>query len=202
MSDSNTVEENGCMMTFEAYSNYTFKDKLGKEFRVMINPDNFSRTLSFTYKENKSTNSSKSVGVHNKTGVETFSFTLLLDGTGVVDPKRKDVKGEIEEFEDVLFTKTKKGGLIPNPIELVYCGETFHCVSTSIQYNYTLFKMDGSPLRVKITCGFSSCSVISEEEQRKLNEKKKKSKNKCSAESPKELVGNAERNDDNSLMSK
>ena len=124
-------------------------------YKVMVNPDDFVRTFSFQYAGNDTTSSGSTAGKHTGTGPESYSFTLLIDGTGIIDEKRKSVKHELESLMKVLFVTTDSG-YVPNHVEISYCDDLFHCTVSNFKVSYTLFNTDGTPLRAKVTCDFKS----------------------------------------------
>lgn len=205
MSDNSKDEQRGRML-FEAFSDQGFGKSLGKKYTAIINPDSFTRSYSIQYNSDKTNKKSPTLGSFQKANPEQYTFTLLFDGTGIVDSNRFQVDQEIKDFTDVLLTSTKNG-YKPNYIAMQYCGMTFHCAVTSLKVNYTLFKRDGDPLRAKIDCSFSS--VIQKEHEDK--EKKKKitppKQQECSCvcvcnnESPQAAVEQAENNNMCSMFS-
>ena len=124
-------------------------------YKVMVNPDDFSRTFSFQYSGNDTTNESSTAGKHTGTSPETYDFTLHIDGTGIIDEKRKDVKQELESLMMVVFEKTESG-YVPNHVEISYCDDVFKCTVSTFKVSYTLFNTKGTPLRAKVTCQFKS----------------------------------------------
>ena len=158
-------------MAFKAFKDYQFTKSLNREYKVMINPDSFERDFAFHYNKDKTKRNAPTVGKFASTDAEKYSFTLIIDGTGIVDPNRCDVQQELDDFFAVLFTQTKKG-YEPNFIELTYCDQIFHCTANSLKVSYTLFNTNGSPLRAKITCAFSSVG----EKQHKKESNKEDSK--------------------------
>lgn len=124
-------------------------------YKVMVNPDDFVRSLPFQYAGNNTTSLSSTVGKLTGTGPETYNFTLLIDGTGIIDEKRKNVKQELESLMKVLFVTTDSG-YIPNHVVIGYCDELFHCTVSNFKVSYNLFNTDGTPLRAKVTCEFKS----------------------------------------------
>lgn len=156
MNESNNHNDRGrAPMTFKAFKDYQFTKSLDREYKVMINPESFERDFAFHYNKDKTKRHAPTVGKFASTDAEKYNFTLIFDGTGIVDPNRCNVQQELDDFFAVLFTQTKKG-YEPNFIELTYCGQIFHCTANSLKVSYTLFNTNGSPLRAKITCAFSS----------------------------------------------
>ncbi len=164
-------------MTFRAFKDYQFTKSLKREYKVMINPENFERDFAFHYNKDKTKRNAPTVGKFASTDAEKYNFTLVFDGTGIVDPNRCDVQQELENFFAVVFTQTKKG-YEPNFVELTYCDQIFHCTATSIRVNYTLFNTDSSPLRAKITCSFSSVGEKQHKEESNKNDNPSKNENK------------------------
>lgn len=191
-------------MTFKAFKDYQFTKSLNREYRVMINPESFERDFAFHYNKDKTKKNAPTVGKFASTDAENYSFSLVFDGTGIVDPNRCNVQEELDNFCAVLFTQTEEG-YEPNFVELIYCNQRFHCTANTLKVNYTLFNTKGTPLRAKITCSFSS---VGEKPHKKETNKDKqptpppKGCGICPPcnESHKEVVDTAERKNMSSLF--
>lgn len=159
-------------MTFQSYEKVDFSGNPMKEYQVMINPEQFSKSMSASFNhENAMTNSVSAGRFANMQPID-YNFTLILDGTGIIPSNKKDtsVKKQLKEMTEVFFKESTGGiGYEPNYVAITYCDEVFHCVITSFKTDYTLFKPDGSPLRAKVTCGFKSICI---KEPNKTPEKK------------------------------
>ena len=142
-------------MTFKAFQDYQFTNSLNCEYKVMINPQDFERNFTFYYNSDNTQRNSPTVGKFAATDAEKYTFTLIIDGTGIVDPNRCNVQQELDNFLAVLFTKTVEG-YQPNFVEMSFCNQLFHCTINTLKITYNLFNRDGSPLRAKISCTFSS----------------------------------------------
>jgi len=158
-------------MTLQAYEDYSFQNLIGDEYQVMINPETFEKKFTASYKKNKSIFGRYSIspGFFSEMGITTYDFSLILDGTGIVNPAKKDVKKELDDLMNVLFTKFGDGGRRPNYVIITYCHETFRCVVSSVVVKYTLFNPDGTPLRATVTCSFSSAYKLTNETELKKN---------------------------------
>lgn len=151
-------------MTFQAYEDIMFHDKLGSEYKVMINPETFEKNMTASYREkSKASRYSIASGAFTNMGSITYSFSLVLDGTGIVNPAKKDIQKELSDLTNVFFSKVTDGGYKPNFVSITYCHEIFNCVITSFKTSYTLFNLDGTPLRATVTCSFSSADKIDSE---------------------------------------
>ena len=177
MNDLDNNVKGKASMTFIAFEDCQFTKPLNREYKAMINPDSFDRSFSFLYSEDKTTKRTPVTGKFAATNAETYNFSLLLDGTGRIDPDRCDVNQDLEKLFSVLFTKTEEG-YYPNFIQMFYCHQDFYCTVNSIKVNYTLFNRDGSPLRAKVTCSFSSAGEKPPQENEEEKKKKKKKEKK------------------------
>ena len=152
-------------MTFHAYTDHTFKKMMGEgyEYQVMINPEQFSRSMTAMFNRIDTMFGNVSAGRFANMQPVEYNFTLVIDGTGVVPTltERKCVKEHLAQLKKVLFTETEGGvGYEPNYVEITYCDEIFQCVATSFKVDYSLFKPNGEPLRAKVTCAFKSICHI------------------------------------------
>ncbi|MBP5420812.1 MAG: hypothetical protein J6Y78_00060 [Paludibacteraceae bacterium] len=146
-------------MTFQSYEKADFGGIPIKEYQVMINPEQFSKSMSATFNHENAMTNSVSAGRFSNMQPIDYNFTLMLDGTGVVPTHKEQtsVKEQLKNLTEVLFKEAAGGiGYEPYYVAITYCDEVFHCVVTSFKTDYTLFKPDGSPLRAKVTCGFKS----------------------------------------------
>lgn len=148
-----------------------------KEYQVMINPETFEKRI--TASNQKPKNLSEKEGTSSEfieMGPTIYDFSLILDGTGIVNPTRKDVKKELDDLMNVLFTKVGDGGHHPNPVIITYCHETFRCIVSSVVVKYTLFNPDGTPLRATVTCSFTSTGeFLNESDLKRTTDENEKS---------------------------
>ena len=150
-------------LTFTAYSDVKFKNKLGEDpYSVMINPESFKRKLSISYKTEQGNGSTASAGKFDKTKPENYSFEFIVDGTGVIPSSKKaainekeDVTDNIERFLKVVYNYISDSHRPPF-VEIEYCELIMRCVLDSLDISYTLFHSDSRPLRAKISCSFTS----------------------------------------------
>lgn len=147
-------------MTFHSYKyDDIMFEKPDKEYQVMINPDQFTKSITPHYTKQESQPEETDTG--NFSGMQPidYSFSLMLDGTGVVPTSkdRGDVQKQLEELTNIFFDISGGEGYYkPNNVAITYCNEIFHCRINSFKTDYSLFKPDGTPLRVKVTCSFKS----------------------------------------------
>ena len=157
------------MMTFRAFPDVNFIEKQAikdSEYHVMLNPESFKRTFGADISKDESIGSRGSEGKNLGFLSETYSFSIIIDGTGVVDSQRTKVKDEFEQFMKAVYSHPDNcDGTKPNFVEMIYCGEIFHCKLTSLSVDYELMNRDGTPLRMKLNCSFSSVEPKKETEE-------------------------------------
>lgn len=140
--------------------------KSGQGFTVMLNPSSFKHSRSITYtgcnKKDIPQGVSAVTPQFKNTGNEKVSFSIVLDGTGVVAGKFPAVKAQIQSLSDVVY-KYEGSSHEPNIVRLVWGSFSFDGRLTSMDTDYTLFKPTGEPLRAKVSLAFTDYVSIKEE---------------------------------------
>jgi len=127
----------------------------GSPYSVMINPESIKFQRAIEYNEQQAPDSSTASQKYKSTPSDKLNFDIVLDCTGIVDPKRTEMAKEVAALEKIVFTYN---GSIhrPNFVKIQWGRNiTFKGVLVSFDTSYTLFRPDGSPLRAKISLGFS-----------------------------------------------
>ena len=142
-------------MKITGFTDEDFKSPFkGDPYTVMINPTSlkWSRTIEYTKKQAVGTSAPSQE--YQQTPVVNLNFEIIIDCTGVVDPKRTKMSREINILESIVY---KYNGKIhrPNYVRIQW-GENlvFDSVLKSFDTTYTLFRPDGTPLRAKIALSF------------------------------------------------
>lgn len=146
-------------MIFRSFDENTFKEKNAiAEYEVMLNPASFSRTLATKKDDSPKRGGVASDGKWVGLESESFKFDLIFDGTGIVDPQRKNVEEEIEKFLEVVYIPKSKGDQTIKQafVEISYGSLVINCKMSSISVDYQLFDRSGAPLRAKVTCSFTT----------------------------------------------
>jgi hypothetical protein len=162
MSDSKLYPK----MVFKAYTDNTFtkrrKSKSGEalEYTVLINPTTMDRSFSPMTTKSKHARSSNSSGGDGGLNPETYKFDLYFDGTGVAGEAMPGAK-LAENFQSFLDTVYAYSGdsskkMKANFVVMCFGSLEFTCKLSSLSANYLLFNRDGTPLRIKASCTFSS----------------------------------------------
>jgi hypothetical protein len=152
---------------------------------VQVNPKSYSlnHLLNYTYQRGQGFSAGEAV--YNDSPPVNLSFEFLFDGTGVV-PKPSElgdiplvgaiasvlapdkpyvVMDEIKKFNKLVYTFAGEQHR-PRSLLLVWGTLVFPCVLSSVEYRYTLFKPDGSPLRAVAACSF--CESVPDAERVRL----------------------------------
>lgn len=151
---------------------------------VQVNPKSYSLNHLLNYTYQRGQGFSKGEAVYNDSPPINLNFEFLFDGTGVVpkaselgdiplvgaitsvvSPDKYDVKKEIDSFNKLVYTFAG-GQHRPRSLLLVWGPLVFPCVLSSVEYRYTLFKPDGSPLRAIAACSF--CESVPDAERVRL----------------------------------
>lgn len=162
-------------MTFYAYevSPNGVPEKKGDSFEVMINPASLSLTAGICYCENKSLGNTGSEQKFVKSQPDKLSFEIVMDGTGVVNLPipgvgSDDVTTQIKKLRAIVSRYQGEEHDI-NVVGLAWGKNKFFGKLDSMSIDYSLFKMNGDPLRAKVKLSFSE--YLSTEEQIKKNAK-------------------------------
>ena len=154
---------------------------------MQVNPSSYSLNHLLNYSYQRGQGFSASEAVYSDSPPVNLQFEFLFDGTGVV-PKPSElgdiplvgaiasalsadkpfvVMDEIKKFDKLVYDYAGKIHR-PRQLLLIWGSLVFSCVLTSVDYRFTLFKQDGTPLRAVATCTFCE-SVPDAERMRRDN---------------------------------
>lgn len=160
-------------LTIVSYSESDFAEANKKDqFVAMINPATYSVSYGQVYQGDSTIANQDTVAAWVKQASTTFSFELIIDGTGVlneligVDPSLRgmSVQDQIDQFLKTVYDYDKEIHS-PRYLEVRWGGLFAQCVLTSLSITYKLFATDGSPLRASLNCSFRD--NLSEETRKK-----------------------------------
>lgn len=153
-------------MSFQAYSDSEFQSKQGDPYTVMINPASIKRNQVIKYSEIQSEGSPIPELKYKNTPSYSVSFDITIDCTGVVNSSRTDLMKEMKTIEKIVYNYNGKIHR-PNFVQLLWGkNKAFNCVLSKLDTNYSLFKPDGTPLRVKLSFTFNQ--YVSEKMMNKI----------------------------------
>lgn len=155
-------------------------------YTVQVNPSTYSLNRMLNYSYQRGQGFSAGEAVYRDSPPIHLQFEFLFDGTGVV-PKPSTlgdiplvgaiasalapdapfvVMEEIKKFNSLAYDYSGKIHR-PRRLLLVWGSLVFPCVLSSVDYRFTLFKEDGTPLRAVAKCVFCESMPAAEAELRK-----------------------------------
>jgi hypothetical protein len=125
-------------------------------FTVMINPAEISHSRSISYDQTKAQGEAAADKKFSAVEPEKLSFSVTLDGTGVVPPPTgasSDVMTLVNSLKQVVYdyVGTKHE---PSRVRVLWGTVIFFGRLESLTTKYTLFKPSGAPLRAKLDLAF------------------------------------------------
>ena len=130
----------------------------GNAYSVMINPAELTEQLGIGYQKEVTPGHTGTPMKFVSMKPSTVSFSLVLDGTGVVPPPTQKARGlsvrdhlkALREGVYKLDSETHQ----PNHVRLVWGSYIFYGRLTSLSTQYTLFSPNGEPLRARVSLSF------------------------------------------------
>jgi hypothetical protein len=129
-----------------------------KSFTVMLNPSDVSHDKTITYDETVFIGGLAAEKKFSAYQPETFSFSVMLDGTGVVPPASpttatKDVTTQIADLCSVIYDYVGDKHE-PSRVRVLWGTVIFFGRLQTLKTKYTLFKPSGDPLRATVGLAF------------------------------------------------
>ncbi|WP_457355367.1 CIS tube protein [Roseateles sp. P5_D6] len=137
-------------------------------FQAQINPAEFSHSFGIQYDKTTSQGSAGVEPKFSRMDDERVSFSIVLDGTGVVPVvpgQPPDVKGQLAQLNKVVYEYVDLNSEPPY-VRLLWGTLIFFGRLESLKSQYTLFKPGGDPLRAKVDMSF--VGAMSKEEERRI----------------------------------
>ena len=124
-------------------------------FEALLNPGEVVHGYSISYNQSETLGQMGSDTRFSAVGPDSLSFSLVLDGTGVVpDAKRRDVKTQLSELSKVVHQYVGQRHE-PSQVRVLWGTVIFFGRMTTMSTQYTLFKPSGDPLRAKVKLAFT-----------------------------------------------
>ena len=126
-------------------------------FTVLLNPADVKHTRGIVYDKKKALGQPAVDPKFSAADVETLTFALVLDCTGVVPLQageaRQDVKTLLEKMNKVVY-QYDGSQHEPGRVRLLWGTLIFFGRMQTMATHYTLFKPSGAPLRAKVDLSF------------------------------------------------
>lgn len=136
-------------MKLLGYNDNLFNDLKG-QITLQINPATLQYQKGIDYGGGESIGTSADDKKFDKHKTTTLSFDTYLDETGVVPLETGNIPDTIELFESVVYDLNSETHE-PCYIQVNWGSFLFKGRLSAAGYDYTLFRPDGSPLRVKLS---------------------------------------------------
>ncbi len=159
MPDVNTGEKTRLsMVRYNVSDSGTISVDTTIAFKVLLNPADVKHVCGITYSKEKTMGQASFDPQFSAVNMETLSFSLVLDGTGVVPlavgEQFRDVKTQVETLNKVVY-KYEGTKHEPGRVRLLWGTLIFFGRMQSMTTSYTLFKPSGAPLRAKVELSFA-----------------------------------------------
>ncbi len=125
-----------------------FRQKVD-ELELQINPDSLKYSMGISYSKDKRLGITEKEIKFESFDNSTLSFEFFFDDTGIV-PLNKNLADTLNYMETILYD-VEGDTHEPNYLHVNWGSFNYKGRITSLSYNYTMFRPDGSPLRVKIS---------------------------------------------------
>lgn len=148
------------------YKDIEFKNKIG-EYTALVNPETYSLSHNVNVNDRSAQGSYVPTISFNKGDSQTLSFKLLFDGTGVlkkgdslipqgvaiVGASAPNVVDDINLFKKLVYVYDNATHQPPF-VQILWGVLSFNGRLTRLNFNYKLYKPDGTPLRAEADCSF------------------------------------------------
>lgn len=143
----------------------------GKQFEVMLNPSSYRHHRKICYSKRHEFGQIASASKFDGIQPDTVSFNIVVDGTGVTKTPipglgSKDVTTQMETLNKVVYAYDGESHE-PNHVKLAWGVMIFYGRLLTMSVDYTLFKLNGEPLRAKVDLEFQGFMPKSEQDRRK-----------------------------------
>lgn len=138
-------------MKITAYTDDSFNSVYKPALELPINPEKVKLGKGIRYAEDKQLGSLNGSNVYVRYQPETLFFECLLDMTNAMedDDEKKPVHDMVDEIEARLYDYNTEGHR-PSFVKVEYGDITFFGQLKTLEAEYTLFDMDGMPLRAEL----------------------------------------------------
>ncbi|WP_298892661.1 hypothetical protein [uncultured Psychroserpens sp.] len=144
-----------------AYDDEEFKIKSSTSpdpIALPVNPESFNRNLKVTLNRQQGQGNQGTNPDYRGTEPEVLKLDFVLDETNSIQgykpiAGKQFVKDELNALMNTVY-KMNCGIHRPNFLKIHWGTLVFTCVLTDLALNYTLFKPNGDPLRIKVSATF------------------------------------------------
>jgi hypothetical protein len=133
--------------------NYSESKKSG-EFVTQVNPTTLKLGKRLNYYQNGEVNGHPILKKFRSQALDSLSFEVIMDDTGIIPSKTGKIKDRLNQLEKAVY-RINSESHEPSYTKVIWGSFIFRGRVESLNYDYTLFAPDGTPLRVKISLSFA-----------------------------------------------
>lgn len=142
-------------LKIQGYENQNYSEsKKSGEFATQVNPATLKLGKRLNYYQNGEVNGHPILKKFRSQALDSLSFEVIMDDTGVIPSKTGKIKDRINQLEKAVY-RINSESHEPSYTKVVWGTFIFKGRVESINYDYNLFAPDGTPLRVKISFSFA-----------------------------------------------
>lgn len=166
------MEESGKLIKviIHAFDDERFKIKSSTSpdpISLPINPESLNRNLKVTLNQQQGQGNQGTNPDYKGTEPEVIKLDFVLDETNSIQGykpigEKKFVKDQLKALMNTVYKMNCKTHR-PNFLKIHWGSLVFPCILTDLALNYTLFKPNGDPLRIKVSTTF--LEYLSQEER-------------------------------------
>lgn len=144
-------------LTITGFADPGYSDRASTDpnpIKVMINPNQYSQAMGINYTQQQGAGGTGKTIAFNRDQGEALDVTLILDGTGTVpDAPAKSVPNQLADLRRLIYDVNWKIGS-PNFVRLSWGTLLFNGRLKTLEIKYTLFDVNGTPLRAEVRAAF------------------------------------------------
>lgn len=150
-----------------SYTDKGYSNQYKDDIVLQVNPAEIKFEKGIKYRKDLQLGGLGGASVFDSYKEQTFSFETVLDATGVLpeDEDTENVQDLIDGLEDRLYLYKSEGHRPPYVI-IVWGVVIFKGQLSKMETQFTMFGMNGMPLRAKVSLAF--CGFMADTEERKL----------------------------------
>ncbi len=137
------------------YENQSYSEsKKSSDFTTQVNPATLKLGKRLNYSQNGEAQGVANLRKFRSQALDSLSFEVLMDDTGIIPSKTGKIKDRINQLEKAIY-RINSESHEPSYTKVIWGTFIFRGRVESINYDYSLFSPDGTPLRVKVSFSFA-----------------------------------------------
>jgi len=139
-------------MQIIAFNNGEFNHAIkNRTIKLQINPTSLKYSIGISYSKDKAVGKSNAEINYERSNNSTLNFDFIFDDTGIIPtPKKQSLVEMINHLEETVCNINSETHE-PNYLQISWGSFLFKGRMSTLSYDYSLFRPDGSPLRVKVS---------------------------------------------------